>query len=447
MISPNTAAHFVRGIEPRALSNKVRMESTVIRCHNPIATKQQREHELLALSYYQHPEIRAAREEIRNYWLALAKPSAVMLGCFDDSFEEVMFGAVIWALNQDPLYPKVITITRLPHRLGDTAIPGSRWGIDNPDSVYRVIPISGDEAYLIRGRVAAQRLVENYFTLWSPTMQTVGLLSGHDLEVDAEGYFTISVDSSPANGRANHIQAPPDAHEFYIRDVIFDWQDDRPNELSVERLGGEPTRPPFTEREQLDRIKAYMHKWATNTTRWNRQALDRPVNAFDFVIDRDSDGALRSQIYIMGHFALPDEQHALLLDVDMGGAAYFIAPITNIWGISNAIVDRNGCLNKQQAVPNADGTYTFVLSMRDPQVHNWLDPTDMSEGILTLRWAEFADGQPNASFGVRSALVTLDELPQRLQQGCSRITPQDRAQQLSARASSYAWRLAQEQYL
>ena len=29
-------------------------------------------------------------------------------------------------------------------------------------------------------------------------------------------------------------------------------------------------------------------------------------------------------------------------------------------------------------------------------VHNWLDPTDMPEGILTLRWAEFAGGTPGA---------------------------------------------------
>lgn len=411
---------------------------------NPIYTAEQREHELLALSYYHHPEIQAAREETRAYWLDLAKPSAVMQSCFDASFEEVMFGAVVWALNQDPLYPKVITITRLPHTLGTHSIPGSRWGIDNPDSVYRVIPISGDERYVIHGRVAQRRLVENYFTLWSPVMQTVGLLSGHDLQVDDDGYFAITVDSSPADGRSNHIQSGPDAFEFYIRDVIFDWAADRANELRIERLGETPARPPFSERENLERIKAYMRKWATNTTRWNRQALDRPVNAFDFVIDRESDGALRGQIYIMGHFVLPDADSALVLNVDMGGANYFIAPITNIWGTSNEIVSRNGSLNKQQAVANDDGTYTFVLALRDPGVHNWLDPTDMPEGILTLRWAEFDGGAPGATFGVKSQLVPLANLEQSLPAGCRRITPQQRQQQLAARARSYAWRIAQE---
>ena len=412
------------------------------RCHNPINTQQQREHELLALWYYRHPEVRAAREEVQSYWLDLVEPSPAMRQCFDRAFDEVMFGAVIWALNQDPLYPRVITISRVPHTLRGEQIPGSRWGLDNPDSIYRVIPISGDEQYVIRGRVAERRLVENYFTLWSETMQTVGLLSGRDLQVDDQGYFEISVDSAPANCRPNHIQTTDQAHEFYIRDVILDWAQDRANELSVERLGGMPSRAPYSERENLERIKAFMHKYATNTTRWNAQALDKPANAFDFVIDRDSDGALRGQIYILGHFDLPNENSALLLDVSMGGAEYFIAPITNVWGTTNAIIERPGCLNNHQARPNRDGTYTFVVSLRDPGICNWLDPTDMSEGILTLHWAEFEGGRPSEDFVVKSLLVSLDDLDSCLPEGVAKVSPQERQRQLAERAQSYAWRLA-----
>jgi hypothetical protein len=413
-----------------------------MRCHNPIDTREQRDHERLALAYYRHPEIEAARERVRDHWLDLARPSEVMRGCFEEAFEEVMFGAVIWALNQDPLYPRVITITRLPHRLGSERIPGSRWGIDNPDSVYRVIPVSHGERYRIRGRVAERRLVENYFTLWGPAMQTLGLLDGKDLVVDEAGYFAISVDADPADGRPNHIQAPPDAHEFYIRDVICDWAADRPNELAVERLGAPAPREPWSEQENLERIKTYMHRWATNTTRWNSQATDKPANDFSFTIDRDSDGALRNQIYIMGNFVLPDPDTALVLDVTLGGAGYFIAPITNIWGTSNEIVRRNGCLNLAQSRPNRDGSYTFVLSQRDPGVHNWLDPCDMPEGILTLRWAEFEHGRPGADLGVTSRLVPLAALERTLPPDTPRLGAPDRERQLTERARSYAWRLS-----
>ncbi|WP_213004009.1 hypothetical protein [Parahaliea maris] len=397
---------------------------------------------MLALYYFHLPEVVAEKERVRAMWLDLAAPGAAMHSCFDRAFEEVMFGAVIWALNQDPLYPKVVTITRLPHRLRGRDIPGSRWGIDNPDSIYRVIPVSGEERYVIRGRVAERRLVENYFTLWSPTMQTVGLLDGKDLVVDSEGYFEIYVDSDPQGSRANHVRTGPEAHEFYIRDVIFDWAEDRANELSVERIGGPPSRPPRSEAENVALIRDYLNKWALNTTRWNAQAMDRTPNEFSYTIDRDSDGALRNQIYIMGNFALPDSDTALVLDVNMGGAGYFIAPITNVWGTSNEIVERTGCLNSHQAMPNGDGTYTFVLSLRDPGLHNWLDPDDLAEGILTLRWAEFAGGRPGGDLGVRSRLVPLGQLAQTLPADTPLVDPAGRRRQLSARGASYAWRLA-----
>lgn len=410
---------------------------------NPIATAQQNEHELLALEYFNHPEILATRSEVKAWWLNEVKPSKAMRACFEWAFDEVMFGATIWALNQDPLFPKVVTITRLAHQLGEAHIPGSRWGIDNPDSVYRVIPISGDERYEIRGRVYERRMVENYFTLWDENMQTVGLLSGKELVVDSAGYFTISVDSDPANGRVNHIQSCPSAKEFYIRDVIFDWLRDRPNELSIVRLGEAPDRAPASQNELLSLVANYMHKWAANTTRWNNQALLKPANDFSFTIDRDSDGALRNQIYIMGHFDLPDENTALVLDIDMGGADYFIAPITNVWGTSNEIRSRNGCLNKTQIEANADGSYTFIVCLKDPGVRNWLDPSDMLEGILTLRWAEFTDDRPDESLGVNCRLISTDNIDTELGQVVSKLTSEQRAIALKKRSDSYAWRLAE----
>ncbi|MCZ6830705.1 MAG: hypothetical protein O7F73_14185 [Gammaproteobacteria bacterium] len=411
--------------------------------NNPIDTAEQRQHELFALELYQGEGLQQVRAQVRDYWLELAQPSADMLSCFEAAFDEVMFGAVIWALNQDPLYPRVITISRIPHMLGDTAIPGSRWGIDNPDSVYRVIPISGEESYRITGRVAEKRLVENYFTLWDPEMKTVGLLSGKDLVVAADGSFSISVDVEPAGARVNHIQSCASAHEFYIRDVIFDWAEDRANELQVERLGPAPQRDPSSREQDIELASQYMHKWATNTHRWNNQAMRKPANDFSFTINRDTDGALRNQIYIMGNFKLPDPEHAIVLDVDMGGAEYFIAPITNVWGTTNEIVSRNGCLNTAQSRANPDGTYTFVLAMQDPGVPNWLDPTDMREGILTLRWAEFTGDRPGDTLGVRSRLVNLAEYLAAVPDA-DRISPQQREQLGRERAASYAWRIAQE---
>jgi hypothetical protein len=411
---------------------------------HPVATVEQREHELRAVELSRHPVVKAAYERIRAHWLAASKPSPDMESVFESSFEEVMFAAAIWSSNQDPLRPKVITITRLEHSIGDVRIPGTRWGIDNPDSIYRVIPISGDERYRITGRVAESRMPENYFTLWDKDLNTVDVLNGSLLELDADRRFSITVDSDPAAGRPNHVRSSPQAHEFYIRDVLQNWAIDQPNELAIERLGAPPVKPALSLDAQAELTAEFMLRYADNTLRWNRQAYDKPVNELEFKIDRDSDGALRNQIYILGHFALEDDQ-ALVLDVHLGGADYFVAPITNCWGTTNEVMSRTGSLNRRQSEANSDGTLTFVLSRRDPGVANWLDPSGLHEGILTLRWAEFASGRPSAEVGATSRVVPLAKLDDVLPAETRRLTPAERAAQCQARAAAYRSRLPETQ--
>ncbi|MBW2271454.1 MAG: hypothetical protein JRH16_23110 [Deltaproteobacteria bacterium] len=407
---------------------------------HPIATAEQHAHERQALALTQHPIVKAAYERVRKSWLEAANPGPDMRGCFDEAFEEVMFSAAVWSLNQDPLRPKVICITRLAHRLGELQIPGSRWGIDNPDSIYRVIPISGAERYVIRGRVAERRMTENYFTLWEENMNTVDVLSGGDLVLESDRGFAITVDSDAAGGRPNHIRSAPEAHEFYIRDVMLDWAKDEPNELSIERLGAAPSTPPLTEEEQAELTARFMQRYAEFTQKMSAGATSRAANQFSLAYSADKGGALRKQVYIGGNFRL-DEDEAMLIDVSDGGAAYFVVPIGNIWGTTLDIVNRTSSLNKAQSVPNADGSYTYVLSQQDPKVHNWIDPCGLGEGLLTLRMAEFPGGRPNDDLSAKSRVVPLSSLRDELPAETRWVTPAERAQQLAERAAAYKRRL------
>lgn len=409
---------------------------------NPIATADQARFEREALAVLADPRMQATIADRRGYWLDRATPSPAMRQAFETKYDEVVFGAIIWSLNSDPERPAVVTISRIPHRLGATSVPGSRWGIDNPDSVYRVIPIDGAERYVIRGRIADPRLTENYFTLWDAHMGTVDVLDGKTLSLDADGRFEIFVDADEKGDRANHIRSSPAATEFYIRDVIADWVRERPNQLSIERLGDPPKHPEKSFDQKVADAQAMLIKNIDNTMRWNAQALDRSANGFDFTIDRDSDGALRNQIYVMGHFDLADDE-ALLIEIGLGGAGYFLAPITNIWGTTNDIVDRTSSLNLTQSVRDADGRLRYIVSRRDPGIHNWLDPCDMPEGLLTLRWAEFASGRPGEGFGARSRVVPFDAIAQALPADTRWMTEADRREQQAARALSYRWRTAE----
>jgi hypothetical protein len=319
------------------------------------------------------------------------------------------------------------------------SIPGSRWGIDNPDSVYRVIPISGDERYEIHGRVGEHRMTENYFTLWDAHMGAVDVLNGRIMRVDSDGSFTITVDADPADGRPNHVRSSAAAHEFYIRDVLLDWQHDDPNHVEIQRLGGAPSTPARTRDEQAEATATMMAYFADFTGKLSHGVYKMPANHFNLAWSADKSGAMRNQFYVMGRFDLaPDE--AFVVDLNDGGAEYFTVPLSNIWGTTLDILDRTGSLNKAQSVANEDGTYTYVISPTDPGVANWIDSDGLREGILTLRMAEFGQTGPHDNLGAHGRIVTLDRLDAEVPT-LPRVSTGERAAQLADRRKAYLRRL------
>src|SRR5262249_14811331 len=279
-----------------------------------------------------------------------------------------------------------------------------------------------------------------YFTLWDAKMNTVDVLSGHDLALNDDRTFTITVDASPADGRPNHIRSSPEAHELYIRDVMLDWARDEPNELRIERLGGPPPTPPTTRDAQARLTAEFMLRYANFTLGLSRGTLSRKPNEFALAYSADKGGALRNQFYVGGHFRL-DEDEAFVVHVNDGGAAYFVVPLANVWGTTMDIVERTSSLNKAQSTPNADGTYTYVPWPGDPGVHNWLDTCGMREGMLTLRMAEFPGKRPRDDLSARGRVVKLERLRDELPEGTVRVSPEARARQRSQRAAAYKRRL------
>lgn len=54
------------------------------------------------------------------------------------------------------------------------------------------------------------------------------------------------------------------------------------------------------------------------------------------------------------------------------------------------------CINKDEAVPNAVGSYTIYLSHHSMHVDNWIGTTGYKEAIMCCRWllAEEIPEQP-----------------------------------------------------
>ena len=94
-------------------------------------------------------------------------------------------------------------------------------------------------------------------------MKTIGLISGNNIHADKDGNFEITVNSSGPRDIKNHIHTSLGSKEFYIRDTIIDWENDRPNILEIENISKHKLNNKFDRKQQIKIVKEYMKKWAT----------------------------------------------------------------------------------------------------------------------------------------------------------------------------------------
>jgi hypothetical protein len=130
---------------------------------------------------------------------------------------------------------------------------------------------------------------------------------------------------------------------------------------------------------------------------------------------------------------------ALVITTNLAGATYFGIPVQNIWAVTADYWDHQSSLTNAQALPNPDGTYTFVVSSRDPGVYNWVDTTGLRQGTMVLRW----QGVPLGNVpSVSGQVVDLSKLSSALPAGTVFVTPFERALQLAQREAGFEDRVA-----
>jgi len=113
--------------------------------------------------------------------------------------------------------------------------------VNNQDNVYYHVPIDGSSSYVLSGKVVPPSPSDFSFKLadgW-PNMVTVDTLAGAAVAKDADGSFSITIDSEPSKGRKNHLQTiPGKTLSLMIRETLGDWSTENPHQYSVKRVGG-----------------------------------------------------------------------------------------------------------------------------------------------------------------------------------------------------------------
>jgi hypothetical protein len=348
------------------------------------------------------------------------------------------------AVDGDPQRPKILWVDGAGHRSGDLVMPHAGYGFDNPDNVYRIVPIDGQSSYEIAGVRGGRAPAQETFLLYGsipgdgdgPIDGPIGGIDDRHIVSGPDGAFTVTIDPEPANGRANHIQSKANARILLIRDSLSDWAGQSPNALQVRRVGGPEPLPLKTDSQIAEEGLRLAPKEIAFWLNYGDTAIyNRPVNTVPAPNKRGGGLGLTAN----GFFSLADDE-ALIVTVDPKGAKYLGAQLADPWAISVDYVRHTGSLNAAQARPNADGSYSYVIAAHDPGVWNWLDTGGLREGGICIRWQVLpADTAPEAVIrDVR--LVKRATLIQSLSAGAPMISVAERRKQLRQRRADYAHR-------
>lgn len=404
---------------------------------NPIANRDQKELEALAVELFARPDMLKARERTKADFARVTSNtvSPETWGMLDDWVASYCFRSMQMAVNADANYPRILRVYNPAAKWLGNDVPESRWGMENPDNCYRIIPMEYGGRYVVHGQVQANPPTHSSYVLVADTNTSVteGLLEFKDLDVAADGTFTITLDDTPADGRRNHIQLTPFARYLFNRDTMGDWMQ-TPHALRVERLNP-PTRGPLTKDEIADRASRVMHDGVAAMYYWENLVLNQPEGSYKPPQLTGPSGGLLTQMSSAGWIQLPDDE-AFVVTCDPVEASYFSHVLYDLWGRSLEYRDHFTSLTNAQMSPDADGRFTFVVSANDPGVHNWLQTMGLHDLHVSFRWQGITPANVETP-KIASRRVKLAELEAALPQGVRQVTPEQRAHLLAIRRKGF----------
>lgn len=413
------------------------------------ATATQKALEALALQLSEAPAVRAARKEALQIFLdhpyAQTRDGRASL---EDAAEQHFYGAVQLATNNDPYHPEILMVFMYDHEIDGQHFPSAlHGGLENPDNIYRIIPIAPDSSYELKGfrhtpapAQVTYELMDAIPGVSGGIGEQLGLLMDRDMQIAEDGSFTITVDATPANGRPNHIQTTPAARALFIRDTLSNWHVQRADRLSIVRTGG-PERPRRTGQQMIDDaarlVPVYARFWNEFRDMYVKK-LALKTNRFDPPSARIGGWGFIANT----HFDIAEDE-AFVFTAAPQAAPYHAVLIGNHWWIALDADLHSGAFNTDQSRANRDGTITYVIAARDPGVHNWLDTGGLHEGIIQVRWQGTPATVTTLPGGIVDAkLVKLSELKRHLPEETVWLTPAERKAQIEERHASYCLRLA-----
>ncbi|WNG94452.1 DUF1214 domain-containing protein [Mycobacterium sp. ITM-2016-00318] len=443
-------------------------ESVTTQAVSPLGTPEQRDAEQTATETVNTLPVQLTKLVLKTGWYVTALgeysevggPDEDNLGQLSRAVDEYAMGAAFQQQILNPMTPRAVMQVAPPHTWYGQMVGGSRILYDNPDTIYRFMPVNKTSTYVIRGRFENWDATQGFNGTNQPTDTTFSLLTGlsgntaavigqDKLKVDENGEFEILVsgDPPPAGYQGNYLQLTSDSTLIAARDTLADWNDEQPMSLSIERISGPPNSflaqmgiftipligPAVTDSPLLTQLVSIVPPLPELPI--VRGAVTSVIMLLGLQMERDyirvatvdpatgeqrepnvvpqptSNAAfLSTQLQSAGYFQLEDNQ-SLVVTIDPGDSGYFVVPVTNDWTITDNYWDQPSSLNNEQAHRNADGTYTFVISPTDSNTKNWVSTGGLNQGTFSIRFQDLGTTAPRI---VSYEVVDNDQLSSKL---------------------------------
>lgn len=410
---------------------------------NPTATIDQREMEALGIELLKHPLVEQAKNAAARRWKMMCTsevPPEAWVD-FDGKMEEWAFHYLMLAVNGDSNYPRVLDHGYgPPHDWFGMKVPGCRGPgtAENPDNNYSFIPIDGRFHFELHGKLSENPVGECPFHVVGNLSMgmNVGSLAWDDVDISDDGSFVITFGPEPVDGRRNYVQTMINARYIFVRASRVNWRQN-PHALRIVRLDP-PTAPPQT----IEQIAALANKYIIDDISENFW-FHRMVACVDINTSSEPEtttffGGMAIQKLARGHLKL-NENEAFIYTIHPGSSKYWVTVLYDYWLMSGDFWNRQSTLNNAQSVANDDGSYSYVFSLKDPGVHNWIDMLDTHEPLFMTRWNQLSpkptpeEGEPT----VKTQLVKLNDLKRVLPPETKWVTPEERKQQLAQRLREF----------
>lgn len=477
-VGQSAASAVVQSAAQAELTNRV----------SPLGTPAQISRERIAMRTANTLPVNLMKFVLRQGFLAAANqqfarvggPDQANLDALNNAVDEYALASAFSQQILNPMDPAVVTQVAPPHDWYGLTVGGSRLLYDNPDTIYRFIPVNKTSEYVLTGRLYEGIPADTTFSVLEGTSGTTStILTLDERDVSPDGSFVITVSGAAATpGQRNHLQLTSSSTLIAARNTLGDWAVEEPMELEVQRVSGPPNSlfaqlggfvllgslvndnpllaslasliPPLAIAEapivrgtltallMIVRGANQEAKYMALATTDPATGELRPPN----VMTPPASNAefLANQLQSNGYFQLDDDE-ALVLTIDPASAGFFTVPVYNDWTITGDYWNQQTSLNNYQSVRNLDGTYTMVVSPTDPLVRNWVSTGGLNQGIISMRFQNLDPDSPDTP-SVISRVVKIADLRDDLPADTVFVTPEERATQLAVRKAGFDKRWA-----